>query len=114
VEQDLFRLNVGRFRELLEAKLSEQDVRIVECILAECQTQHADDDPFGMVELRGQVAQLGHEVSQPLTAISNYLSACRHLTSSGDRQQVQTGLRRMADQVDRAWEVIWRLRELVN
>jgi C4-dicarboxylate-specific signal transduction histidine kinase len=113
VEQELFvRLDVRRFRELLEAKLPEDNVRTVKCLVAECQTKPVGNDlpKIGEVTIR----QIVHEVSQPLTAISNYLAACRHLTISGDRQHIEAGLTLAAEQVNRAWDIMRRLRELAG
>ena len=40
-------------------------------------------------ELGQVVSTLVHEVNQPLTAISNYVSACRRLVMTGDQERVR-------------------------
>lgn len=115
MEQGSFiRLNVGRFRELLGAELPQDSVRTVLSILAECEARPLDGDRPETGEFVGPVSQLVHEASQPLTAISSYIAACRHLVMSGKLQRAETALNRSAEQVHRAWEVMKRLRQLVN
>lgn len=66
----------------------------------------------------GQMAAaLAHELSQPLTALSNYAQACRMLMDGQDvlpqeryRQLAET-TRRMSDDAQRAGEVVKRLRD---
>ena len=40
-------------------------------------------------ELGQVVSTLVHEVNQPLTAISNYVNACRRLATTGDQERIQ-------------------------
>ena len=66
-----------------------------------------------LTELGQVVSTLVHEVNQPITAISNYVNACRRLTTSGKHEQVQAALERIADQTNRAREIVHRIREFV-
>lgn len=63
----------------------------------------------------GQVAAgLAHELNQPLSAISNYISGVQNLISRGDYERATMGCERAAAQVTRAGEVIRRLRAFVE
>lgn len=63
----------------------------------------------------GQIASaLAHEVNQPLAAISNYLSGVRRLVAAGDRSRADQGLERVAEQAERARQIIERLRFMVR
>jgi len=66
-----------------------------------------------LTELGQVVCTLVHEVNQPITAISNYVNACRRLATSGKHEQVQAALERIADQTNRAREIVHRIREFV-
>lgn len=62
------------------------------------------------------VAELAHELNQPLSAISSYAQACRRLLSSdspGDTEDLLVSLTRVNEQADRAAEIIRRLRRFV-
>jgi C4-dicarboxylate-specific signal transduction histidine kinase len=64
----------------------------------------------------GEMAtEIAHEVNQPLTAITNYSSACvRMLTSNADNpEEIIDALKEITRQAQRAGEVIRRLREFV-
>jgi len=65
----------------------------------------------------GQMAStLAHELNQPLTAVTNYLSALRRLIAAGpgaDPKRVGEILDRTVEQATRAGQVIRRLREFV-
>ena len=65
-------------------------------------------------ELGQMVSALAHEVNQPLTAIANYVSAARRLSSAGNHQGSEQALVRVAEQSDRAQQIIRRLRDLVR
>ena len=65
-------------------------------------------------ELGQVVSTLVHEVNQPLTAISNYVNACRRLVTTGDEERVQSALERIADQANRAREIVQRIRDFVK
>jgi two-component system sensor kinase FixL len=66
-----------------------------------------------LTELGQVVSTLVHEVNQPITAISNYVNACRRLAASGKHEQVQAALERIASQTTRAREIVHRIREFV-
>jgi two-component system sensor kinase FixL len=66
-----------------------------------------------LTELGQVVSTLVHEVNQPITAISNYVSACRRLATSGKHEQVQAALERIASQTIRAQGIVHRIREFV-
>jgi two-component system, LuxR family, sensor kinase FixL len=66
-----------------------------------------------LTELGQVVTTLVHEVNQPITAIRNYLNACRRLAATGNLTGVQAALERMEDQTKRASEIIQRIREFV-
>lgn len=61
-------------------------------------------------------AGIAHEVNQPLTAIASYAHACRNLIERGqaDSPEVLAALNKLANQAERAGEVIRRLRDLVK
>jgi len=67
-----------------------------------------------LTELGQMVAALAHEVNQPLTAMTNYLSGIRRLLAAGQQQGVIPALERIAEQADRAQQIIRRLRDFVN
>jgi two-component system sensor kinase FixL len=66
-----------------------------------------------LTELGQVVSTLVHEVNQPITAISNYVNACRRLVTSGKQDQIQAALERIASQTERAQEIVHRIREFV-
>jgi two-component system sensor kinase FixL len=57
---------------------------------------------------------LAHELNQPLSAISNYISGAEKLIARGDLASAQEGCRRAAGQVARAGDVIRRLRDFLR
>lgn len=62
------------------------------------------------------VAELAHELNQPLSAISSYAQACRRLLSSGNLSDIEgllASLDCVNEQADRAAEIIRRLRRFV-
>jgi two-component system, LuxR family, sensor kinase FixL len=63
-----------------------------------------------LTEVGQTVSALVHEVSQPLTAISNYVAGCRRLVAAGQYEQVGSALEQIADQTERAWQIIQRMR----
>jgi two-component system, LuxR family, sensor kinase FixL len=67
-----------------------------------------------LTELGQVVSTLVHEVNQPLTAISNYVSACRRIGKTGNHEQVQAVLERIGDQTSRAREIVQRIRDFVT
>ena len=65
-------------------------------------------------ELGHVVSTLVHEVNQPLTAISNYVNACRRLIKTGDQEQIQSVLQRITDQTNRTRGIVKRIRDFVK
>ena len=65
-------------------------------------------------ELGQVVSTLVHEVNQPITAIRNYVSACRRLAVAGNQAGVQSALERMEGQAKRTSEIIERIRDFVK
>jgi two-component system, LuxR family, sensor kinase FixL len=65
-------------------------------------------------ELGQMASALAHEVNQPLTAISNYLSGVRRLLASGKQVAAEQAMARIAEQAERARQIIQRLRALVR
>ncbi|HET6182562.1 MAG TPA: PAS domain S-box protein [Acetobacteraceae bacterium] len=65
-------------------------------------------------ELGQMASALAHEVNQPLAAIANYLNGVRRLVATGDKARIEQGLERIAEQAERARQIILRLRELVR
>jgi two-component system sensor kinase FixL len=64
-------------------------------------------------ELGQNVSALIHEVTQPLTAISNYLEASIHLAKTGNTERLRPILERSAEQAVRATEIIRHLRDFI-
>ncbi len=63
------------------------------------------------------VAELAHELNQPLSAISSYSQACKRLLPSDhpdDKNELLTSLHQVGEQADRAAEIIRRLRRFVT
>ncbi|MGQ0587170.1 MAG: two-component system sensor histidine kinase NtrB [Gammaproteobacteria bacterium] len=62
------------------------------------------------------VSGIAHEVNQPLTAISNYASACRRMVQSGTAggEELAGALDKIGAQAERAGQVIRGLRALVR
>ena len=92
-------------RDLTRRNAREQRIQELQSELAHVQRLN---------ELGQVVSTLVHEVNQPLTAISNYVNACRRLVTTGDQERVQSALERIADQANRAREIVQRIREFVQ
>jgi C4-dicarboxylate-specific signal transduction histidine kinase len=63
------------------------------------------------------VAELTHELNQPLSAICSYAQACQRLLRSGredDLTELMASLHQVGEQADRAAEIIRRLRRFVT
>ena len=65
-------------------------------------------------ELGQLVSALAHEVNQPLAAIANYINGARRLFAAGNQAGGQQAVERVAEQADRARQIIRRLRDLVK
>jgi C4-dicarboxylate-specific signal transduction histidine kinase len=63
-------------------------------------------------ELGQNVSALAHEVSQPLTAISNYAAACMQLAETAP-ERLKPLLQRLSEQTTRATEIVRNLRDFV-
>jgi two-component system sensor kinase FixL len=62
----------------------------------------------------GQMASaLAHELNQPLAAINNYLAGAERLMQRGDYEKTGVAFSKAIEQVDRAAQIIRRLREFV-
>ena len=62
------------------------------------------------------VAELAHELNQPLSAISSYAQACKRLLHNGGPDQdedLSASLNQVSEQTDRAAEIIRRVRRFV-
>jgi two-component system, LuxR family, sensor kinase FixL len=90
--------------------LTERDAR--ERRIQELQTELAHVQR--LTELGQIVSALVHEVNQPLTAIGNYVSACRRLLTAEKPEQVQKALQQVARQTDRAFQIVQRIRDFVK
>jgi two-component system, LuxR family, sensor kinase FixL len=66
-----------------------------------------------LTDLGQMVSALAHEVNQPLTAMVNYVGAVRRLVAAGNQQGVQQAIERIAEQGNRARQIIQRLRDQV-
>lgn len=67
-------------------------------------------------ELGEMASALAHELNQPLTAIINYLEACRRLLERADgsgREQSERLMEKASDQAHRAGQIIQQLRKFV-
>jgi len=60
------------------------------------------------------VSALAHEVNQPLSAMANYINGARRLFAAGNQAAGQTAIERVAEQAERARQIIRRLRELAK
>jgi two-component system sensor kinase FixL len=66
-----------------------------------------------VTELGQMVAALAHEVNQPLTAITSYLSGIRRLLAAGNQSAAQQAMEKVIEQGDRARR-IQRIRDHVS
>ena len=92
-------------RDLTEREAQDRRVRELQAELAHVQR---------LTELGRIVSMLVHEVNQPLTAMDNYINACHRLLTSGKHEQVQSALTQLANQTDRARQIVQRIREFVK
>ena len=63
-------------------------------------------------ELGQLVSSLAHEVNQPLSAMANYINGARRLFATGNQAEGQAAIELVAEQAERARQIIRRLREL--
>jgi two-component system sensor kinase FixL len=92
-------------RDLTERDARERRIQQLQAELAHVQR---------LTELGQVVSTLVHEVNQPLTAISNYVNACRRFVTTGNQERVLAALERIADQTARTREIIQRIRDFVK
>ncbi len=67
-----------------------------------------------LTELGQMVSALAHEVNQPLTAMANYLSGARRLFAAGNLEGGLAAMERIAEQSERARQIIRRLRDFAS
>jgi two-component system sensor kinase FixL len=65
-------------------------------------------------DLGQMVSALAHEVNQPLAAMINYINGARRLFAGGNQAGGQQAIERVAEQADRARQIIRRLRDLAK
>jgi two-component system, LuxR family, sensor kinase FixL len=92
-------------RDLTGRNIRDQQIQELQAELAHVQRLN---------ELGQVVSTLVHEVNQPLTAISNYVSACRRLNTIRDHEQVRAALERIADQTNRTRQIVQRILDFVR
>ena len=92
-------------RDLTEHDTHEQRVRELQAELVHVQR---------LSEMGQFISALVHEVNQPLTAISNYLGACRRLAASGNQAGLDLALDRIEGQAQRTRDIVQRIRNFVR
>jgi len=65
-------------------------------------------------DLGQMVSALAHEVNQPLAAMANYINGARRLFAAGNHAAGLQAIERVAEQSERARQIIRRLRDLVK
>jgi two-component system sensor kinase FixL len=65
-------------------------------------------------DLGQMVSALAHEVNQPLAAMANYINGARRLFAAGNQAGGQQAIERVAEQAERARQIIRRLRDLAK
>ena len=101
-------------RDITAAKAAEASLKDAETRLQEVNAEllHAS-----RLSVMGQMAStMAHELNQPLTAVTNYLEAGRHLIASGvgSTERITDLMEKAVAQAQRAGEVIRRLRQFVS
>ncbi len=99
---------VGAMIDVTELRLVKQSLRKTENQLALVSRLNAMGTMGSMI---------AHELSQPLTAATNYIRAARRLSASdkpADVTLLQEALESAEENTVRAGDIIWRLRELVT
>ena len=92
-------------RDLTERDARERHIQELQAELAHVQRLN---------ELGQLVSALVHEVNQPLTAITNYLGACRRLAAAGNLSGVEQALYRIEGQAARTRSIVQRIRDFVT
>ncbi len=98
---------VGIIRDLTERKTQQRETEALRGRLTH----------VGRIGTLGEmVSGIAHEVNQPLTAISNYASACRRMAQAGvlGGEELVATLEKISAQAQRAGQVIRGLRALVR
>lgn len=99
------RLYTGFIRDLTDRQRTQEELQELQAELLH----------VSRLSALGQMATtLAHELNQPLTAVTNYLSAAQRLFAAGGQEaRVGEAMGKAADQALRAGEIIRRLREFV-
>lgn len=108
VEEPERRLFVGFVHDLTERQETEQRLHRVQAELLHVSR---------LSEMGQMGSTLAHELNQPLTAIVNYLQACKRLLErepSSVSQRIRDAIEKAVTQSDRAGQVIRRLRMFVQ
>ena len=100
----------------------EQDLVIQRLRAANEELAELDELRRGLLEMSRlntistMASALAHDVSQPLTAAKNYLSALRRSRATGslDEQRMEEMIAKIALQIDRAGEIVQSLRTLMT
>lgn len=92
-------------RDLTESDAHEQRIRELRAELVHVQR---------LSEMGQFISALVHEVNQPLTAISNYIGACRRLAAAGNQAGFELALDRIEGQTQRTRDVVQRIRDFVS
>ena len=92
-------------RDLTEQEAREQHIRELQAELVHVQR---------LSEMGQFISALVHEVNQPLTAISNYLAACRRLAAADKQSGLDLALDRIEGQAQRTRDIVQRIRDFVR
>ena len=86
------------------------------CLITEVHSDIAEEDNGVCGQLADVIAVLAHEVSEPLTAISNYIDGAQRILQRGwpDLESVRAAMARTSDQIARGAEGVRLLRDLAN
>jgi two-component system, LuxR family, sensor kinase FixL len=100
------RIDISRLKEAEEAlRESRERQRILE----------AEFHHVSRLSAMGEMAAtLAHELNQPLTAVINYVQACRRLLVSGGAERAPDLMTKAVEQAHRAGEIIGHLRGFVT